>query len=94
LHWSTAKNWIPQAGVYSVHTGLGPRLETIFTDRIVKDTKKRNEKIMEAIESHGYQQREIADYLGMHFSSTSRILRTREAMTKKIDLTLLFVILL
>lgn len=40
----------------------------------------------EAVEQHGYTQREIADHLGMHFSSISRVLRTKAKKAKKIDL--------
>jgi hypothetical protein len=54
-----------------------PKLETIFDTRILHDRDKRNKKIVEAVEKHGYKQREIAEYLGMHFTSISRIMRER-----------------
>lgn len=60
-----------------------PALETLFPKEILKDKQKRNKAIAEAIEGHGYLQREIADHLGMHFSSVSRIMRTAEKMSKK-----------
>ncbi len=44
---------------------------------------KRNEAIVDAVEEYGYRQREIADHLGMHFSSISRILRQVGKMTRK-----------
>lgn len=54
-----------------------PKLETIFDTRILHDRDKRNKKIVEAVEKHGYKQREIAEYLRMHFTSISRIIRER-----------------
>ena len=53
------------------------RLEEIFSEDILQDRRKRDRKIAEAVEGHGYRQREIADYLGMHFTSISRIMRKR-----------------
>ena len=52
-----------------------PKLKIIFDTRILGERKKRNKKIVEAVEKYGYKQREIADYLGMHFTSISRIIR-------------------
>ena len=54
-----------------------PSLEKIFSKNILKDISKRNRKISEAVRRHGYRQREVADYLKMHFTSISRILRER-----------------
>ena len=51
-----------------------PRLERLFSENIVQDIGKRNDKIQEAVERYGYRQREVADYLNMHFTSISRIL--------------------
>jgi putative transposase len=51
-----------------------PALETIFPERILRDKRKRDRKISEAVEKHGYTQRAIADYLGMHFTYISRIM--------------------
>ena len=55
-----------------------PSLERIFPKSIVLGIDKRNEKIADAVQQHGYRQREVADYLEMHFTSISRILRERE----------------
>jgi hypothetical protein len=55
-----------------------PSLEKIFSGNILKDIGKRNEKIQEAVQRYGYRQREVADYLDMHFTSISRILRKKE----------------
>jgi putative transposase len=52
-----------------------PSLEQFFIGRVLQDMDKRNEGIEEAVEKYGYTQREIADHLGMHFTSVSRIMR-------------------
>src|SRR4030065_621203 len=54
-----------------------PSLQKIFSKNILKDVSKRNRTISEAVRRHGYRQREVADYLEMHFTSISRILRER-----------------
>ena len=54
-----------------------PRLEKIFSVNILQDIGTRNEKIREAVQRYGYRQREVADYLDMHFTSISRILREK-----------------
>ena len=51
-----------------------PELDKIFTERILRDKRKRDLKIAEAVEKHGYTQRSIADHLGVHFTYISRIL--------------------
>ena len=51
-----------------------PTLEKIFKQGILADKRKRDKKIAEAIEKHGYTQRSIADHLGLHFTYVSRIL--------------------
>lgn len=50
-----------------------PAIDKIFTDRILRDKKKRNAKIAEAVEKHLYSQSEIADHLKIHYSTVSRI---------------------
>jgi putative transposase len=50
-----------------------PALDKLFTDKVVRDKKTRNRKIAEAAEKHLYSQRQIADHLGIHYSSVSRI---------------------
>jgi len=59
-----------------------PRLDKIFSKAVLQDTVKRNEKILEAVNQHGYKQRDIAKHLGMHFTSVSRILRQASMPTK------------
>ena len=50
-----------------------PSLEKIFTEKTLGSILKRNKAIVRAVEEHGYRQREIADHLGMYFTSISRI---------------------
>jgi putative transposase len=54
-----------------------PCLEKIFSGKMSLTIGKRNEKIHEAVYLYGYRQREVANYLGMHFTSISRILREK-----------------
>jgi putative transposase len=51
-----------------------PALEKIFVERILRDKRKRDQKIAEAVEKHGYTQRAIGDHLGMHFTYISQIM--------------------
>ena len=44
---------------------------------------ERDKNIAEAVLEHGYTQREVADHLGIHFSSVRRILRAKDEMLKK-----------
>jgi len=52
-----------------------PKLEQVFSGDVTEDKEERDRKIMEAVDRYGYRQREVADHLGMHFTSISRILR-------------------
>ena len=52
-----------------------PDLQSIFTEDVLRDILKRDEKITQAVYQYGYRQKEVADHLGMHFSSISRIMR-------------------
>ncbi len=58
-----------------------PSLEKLFTEKILRDMAKRNKAINDAVEKHGYRQREVADHLGMYFTSISRIVTKRSRMT-------------
>lgn len=51
-----------------------PPIEVLLTPEIIRDRKKRNEKIKEAVDTYGYKQNEVADYLGLHYTSISRLL--------------------
>ena len=39
------------------------------------DRKKRKKKVQEAVERHGYSQKEVADYIGIHYSVISKLLK-------------------
>ena len=54
-----------------------PILEILFADELIGDKKRRDKRIVEAVERFGYSQKEVADHLGMHFSSISRIMREK-----------------
>ena len=49
-----------------------PSLANLFKTAM-KGKERRDRKIAEAVERHGYSQREIAEHLGMHYSTISRI---------------------
>jgi putative transposase len=51
-----------------------PELRQIFGKGVEKDKVKRDEKIREAVEAHGYSQNEVSDHLGLHYTTISRIL--------------------
>lgn len=54
-----------------------PDLDEIFRKKELSDKKKRNIRIIEAVERYGYSQREIARYFGMHYASISRLARQK-----------------
>jgi transcriptional regulator with AAA-type ATPase domain len=58
-----------------------PSLEQLFSNS--NDNHKRNRKIQEAIEEYGYSQKAIADHLGMHYASISRILKIETMLKSK-----------
>jgi putative transposase len=51
-----------------------PLLGKIFTEQVIRDKQERDRNIVEAVEKHLYSQREIADHLGLHYTSVSRII--------------------
>jgi len=54
-----------------------PPLEKIFQESILKNRKKRDRKMAEAVEKYGYRQSEIARHLGLHTSTVSNLVRNR-----------------
>jgi len=62
-----------------------PPLEKIFTAEVIRKKGIRNDRILKAVERHGYTQKQISEHLGLHFSSISRIIRAqaKEIMLKK-----------
>jgi hypothetical protein len=59
-----------------------PPLGSLLTEVVVKDKRRRDELIFEAVQQHGYTQKEVAEHVGLYFSSVSRIMAKAE-MTKK-----------
>jgi hypothetical protein len=60
-----------------------PPLIDIFRSGVLGDRGERDRSIGKAVLEHGYTQREVADHLEIHFTSVSRILRTRKKMITK-----------
>jgi len=60
-----------------------PILKNIFTTEVLQSKGARDEQIIEAVERYGYSQKQIADHLELHFSSVSRIMRMKEARSRK-----------
>jgi REP element-mobilizing transposase RayT len=60
-----------------------PSLEDLFRERTLQHREKRDKRIREAVERHGYRQREVADHIGMHFTSISRIIREGKETLRK-----------
>ena len=60
------------------HAGR-PALARLFTSEVIGNKKGRDRKIIEAVERHAYSQREIADHLGLHYTTVSRIINETES---------------
>jgi hypothetical protein len=60
-----------------------PGMDEIFSEVINRDMGRRNQKVVEAVAGYGYTQREVADFLGLHFTSISRIMHKRSRMLTK-----------
>jgi len=52
-----------------------PSLDRLFDERGLIDKKNRDKGISKAVERYGYTQKEVADYLGMHYSTISRLIK-------------------
>jgi putative transposase len=52
-----------------------PSLEKLFSTRS-PGKASRNRLVAEAVTAHGYSQMEVASFLGLHYSTISRILTT------------------
>jgi len=52
-----------------------PALEKLFKDEVRINLRKRREAARKAVAQYGYRQQEIADHLGLHYSSVSRIVK-------------------
>jgi REP element-mobilizing transposase RayT len=52
-----------------------PKLAVLFNEDIIEDRSKRNKQAIEAVEKYGYSQKEVADYLGIHYSVISKLIK-------------------
>jgi len=59
-----------------------PALEKLLPDDILRDKRKRDRRIGEAVGKHGYLQREIADHLGLNYATISRLVAAQEQISK------------
>jgi IS30 family transposase len=48
-----------------------PTLKTLFEGKLTKT--KRDARIVEAVHRYGYSQRQVADYLNLHYATVSRL---------------------
>jgi REP element-mobilizing transposase RayT len=55
-----------------------PILDALFKGNMIEDKRERNRRIREAVEEYGYAQKEVADYLRMHYSTISRLMGKEE----------------
>lgn len=60
-----------------------PSLGEMFKDT-EGERRKRNRKIADAVERWGYSQREVADHLGLHYSTVSRLINAGELKISKL----------
>jgi len=51
-----------------------PILAVLFKEEIMHIKQQRNKTIIEAVEKYGYSQKEVADFLGMHYTTISRLM--------------------
>jgi REP element-mobilizing transposase RayT len=54
-----------------------PKLEWLCGQEVTADHNKRNESVFSAVMEWGYSQKEVADYLGLHYSTVSRLMRKK-----------------
>lgn len=52
-----------------------PKIEELFTKEKTTDKQKRNKQIYKANIQYGYSLKEIADYLGVHYTTVSKALK-------------------
>ena len=62
---------IPRSQRYATR----PSLEKLFQGETRLNLRKRRGLILKAVEQHGYRQQEVAEHLGLHYSSVSRIMK-------------------
>ena len=49
-----------------------PVLTELFKGETLKDKSRRDKRIRDAVKKYGYSQMEIANHLGIHYSTISR----------------------
>jgi len=59
-----------------------PTLQDLLCENQADNRKQRNEVITKAVQVHGYSQKEIADYLELHYCTISRILAKSEKRSR------------
>jgi REP element-mobilizing transposase RayT len=59
-----------------------PSLDKLFKDKGIKDKKGRDNIIIEAVEKYGYSQKEVADYVGIHYSAISQMMRRKYKLSR------------
>jgi putative transposase len=52
-----------------------PSLDKIFPKNVILDKRKRDKKIIDAVQKYGYTQQQIAAHLHMHYSTISNLVR-------------------
>jgi REP element-mobilizing transposase RayT len=52
-----------------------PSLDNLFPKNVILDKRKRDKKIIDAVQKCGYTQQQIAAYLNMHYSTISNLVR-------------------
>ena len=52
-----------------------PSLDKVFTKEVIRNKKKRDKKIIDAVENCGYTQQQLAAHLDMHYSTISNLVR-------------------
>jgi len=57
-----------------------PSLHTLLSSTAAADKQQRNEGISRAYYEHGYKLKEIAEHLGLHYATISRVIQKQEKM--------------
>jgi putative transposase len=52
-----------------------PVLEKIFTEKIIANKRKRDTKIVDAVQKYGYTRQQIAAHVNMYYSTISNLVR-------------------
>lgn len=59
-----------------------PSLNELFNEKTLRQKQKRNRKMVEVVYEYGYNQKEIADHLGMHYSTISRLINRESKISR------------